>query len=365
MKILVINCGSSSIKYKLFEFPRLTVITKGLIAGIGEEGKSVKNHTQGMRLVFSKLIENKAVRDLDEIGAIGHRVVHGGEEFFKPHLIDRAVMKKIEENCELAPLHNPANLAGIKASKKLLSAIPQIAVFDTAFHQSIPDYAYRYPLPAKYYRTYGIRKYGFHGTSHQYVAMRTAQILKKPLRTLKIITCHLGNGCSITAVRGGKSIDTSMGFTPLEGLMMGTRSGDMDTAVAIYLMQKEHLTPFQIEEILNKKSGLLGVSGLSNDIRVIKQKAKKGNQRARLALEMFIYRIAKYIGAYFFALGGADAVVFTAGVGENNPDFIARIRKSIHRSVGKRLKVLVVPTDEELMIATLTHKLLAKRGVRK
>jgi acetate kinase len=361
MKILVINCGSSSIKYKLYKFPQKILLAKGLIEKIGENGSSIANHSQGIKELFSRLVKEKIISDVREISAIGHRVVHGGEAFRRPHLVDAEVIKKIEECSRLAPLHNPANLSGIIGCKEVLPDITQIAVFDTAFHQTIPAKAYHYAIPTAYYQKHGIRKYGFHGTSHQFVAHQAAKMLKKPLNTLKLITCHLGNGCSITAINKGKVVDTSMGFTPLEGLVMGTRSGDIDVAAVFYIMEKENLSLVQMDQILNRKSGLLGVSEISNDIREIKAAIKKGNSLARLALEMFIYRIAKYIGAYYLILGGADAVCFTAGIGENNPDIIARFKKDIQKVASKRTKVLVVRTDEELMIATLSYNLLKGR----
>lgn len=363
MKILVINCGSSSIKYKLYDFPEGSLLTKGLIEKIGEKNSQVKNHSEGVKLLFFRLIEEKIISDLKEISAIGHRVVHGGETFQKPQAIDSRVIEKIKECSKLAPLHNPANLSGIMGCKKILEGIFQVAVFDTAFYQSIPEYAYMYAISTDYYKKYRVRKYGFHGTSHQFVAQHAAGVLKKPLSKLKLITCHLGNGCSITAVDKGKPIDTSMGFTPLEGLMMGTRCGDIDVAAVFHIMEKEGLTLNEMDCILNKESGLLGVSKVSNDIRLIKEKSESGDKLSGLALNMFIYRIKKYIGAYFFILGGADAVCFTAGIGENNPDIINGIRKDILKIASKKTKVLVIPTDEELMIASLTYK-LARGGSR-
>ncbi|UCC95742.1 MAG: acetate/propionate family kinase, partial [Candidatus Omnitrophota bacterium] len=283
------------------------------------------------------------------------RVVHGAEAFRRPQIIDKKVIKRIKECEKLAPLHNPVNLAGIIGCKKIIPKITQVAMFDTAFYQTIPPHAYMYALPYTYYKKHGVRKYGFHGTSHQFVAQAAARRLKKPLNKLKLITCHLGNGCSITAIDRGKSIDTSMGFTPLEGLIMGTRSGDIDVAAVFYIMEKEGLSLKEMDSILNKRSGLLGVSRVSNDMRVIKEKAKKNNRLALLALEMFIYRIKKYIGAYYLILGGVDAVVFTAGIGENNPDIIKRLKNQMYKIMPKKTKVLAIPTDEELMIATLTY----------
>lgn len=361
MKILVINCGSSSIKYKLYKFSPISLITKGCIERIGEKGAAVKDHTQGIKVLVAEILRQKAVSSLDEVCAIGHRVVHGGESFREPQLIDNKVMNKIKECSQLAPLHNPANLAGIIGCKKFFPNINQVAVFDTAFHQSISRQAYMYALPFKYYSKYKLRKYGFHGTSHQFVAQQTSRLLGEPLSKLKLITCHLGNGCSITAIDKGKSVDTSMGFTPLEGLMMGTRSGDIDVAAVFYLMKKEKLSLSEMDEILNKKSGFLGISGLSNDLRVIRKAIKKGNYFAKLAWDMFVHRIKKYIGAYYFILGSVDAVCFTGGIGEHAADLIKELKKNILSVAGKNTKVVIVPTDEELMIADLTYKVIRKR----
>jgi acetate kinase len=284
--------------------------------------------------------------------------VHGAETFKEPIIINDAVVRKIRQCCVIAPLHNPANLAGILACKKLLPAVAQVAVFDTAFHQTLPCYAYIYGLPYKYYKKYGIRKYGFHGTSHNYVAHEAAKTLGKHMADLKMITCHLGNGSSITAIDRGRSIDTSMGFTPLEGLVMGTRCGDIDPALVTYIMRREKLGIDQIEDVLNKNSGLKGISGISNDMRILYKKAKQGNKRAKLAIEIFVYRIKKYIGAYITLMGGLDVLVFTAGIGENQE----RIRKMICQGslscLAKKPNVLVIPTDEELMIARQTYKLV-------
>lgn len=359
-KILVINCGSSSIKYKLYDFPKRKVLSKGAIEKIGEPGSFIQDHPQGIQSVINSLLTERVIENLKEISAVGHRVVHGGEDFRRPVVIDEKVIRKIKEYNKLAPLHNPANLAGIIGCRKFLPSICQIAVFDTAFYQTIPDYAYMYALPISYYKKYSVRKYGFHGTSHQFVALEAANRLKKPLSELKIITCHLGNGCSITAIDKGKAVDTSMGFTPLEGLIMGTRSGDIDVAAVFYIMEKEKLSIPQMDEVLNRKSGLLGISGVSNDIRVIKEQIKKGNCLAKLAWEMFLYRIKKYIGAYYMVLGGADAVCFTAGVGENNKDIVSRFKKDINKITSDKTKVFIVPTDEELMIADLTYKFVGK-----
>jgi acetate kinase len=352
MKILVINCGSSSIKYKLFQMPQERLVSKGLIEHIGEKGSKIGDHYTGLKIILGKI---------NSVNAIGHRVVHGAEKFRRPVLINNQVIRKIRQCCSIAPLHNPANLAGILACKKLLAGKKQVAVFDTAFHQTIPDYAYTYGLPYEYYKKFGIRKYGFHGTSHEYVAGEAARILKKPLEKLKIITCHLGNGCSITAVDKGKSIDTSMGFTPLEGLIMGTRCGDIDPALVTYIMRKAKISIPQIEDILNKTSGLKGISGASNDMRILESRAKSGNRRAKLAIDIFTYRIKKYIGAYSAIMNGLDVLVFTAGIGENQKRIRDKISKGIFSCLNKKPKVLVIPTDEELMIARQTY-LLTRRG---
>jgi len=352
MKILVLNSGSSSIKYKLFEMPQERLISKGVLEHIGEKGSAVKDHYCGLKIILNKV---------NGVSIVGHRVVHGAQAFKKPVVINPLVIKKIRQSCSIAPLHNPANLAGILACKKLLPGIKQAAVFDTAFHQTLPAQAYIYGLPYLYYKKFGIRKYGFHGTSHEYVAREAARLLREPLSRLKIITCHLGNGCSITAVKNGKSIDTSMGFTPLEGLVMGTRCGDIDPALVTYLMQRRSLDTRQVENILNKKSGLLGISGISNDMRILERRRTFKNKLATLAIEVFIYRIKKYIGAYTAIMAGIDALVFTAGIGENQ----ARIRNEICRGMFIHLKnkpkVLVIPTDEELMIARQTYQLIRGR----
>lgn len=351
MKILVINCGSSSIKYKLFDMPKERQISKGLIEHIGEKGSPIKDHYSGLKIILKRI---------DCVSAVGHRVVHGAEKFQRPVLIDNSVVKKIRECSTIAPLHNPANLAGILACKRLLPGTKQVAVFDTAFHQTLPDYAYIYGLPYEYYKRFGIRKYGFHGASHEYVAHEAASILKKSLNILRIITCHLGNGCSITAVNRGKSIDTSMGFTPLEGLIMGTRCGDIDPALVTYIMRKKRFSISQIDDILNKASGLKGISGISNDMRQLQDKAKIGNKRAKLALDIFIYRIKKYIGAYAAIMGGVDALVFTAGIGENQKRIRKKICEGIFSHLKKSPKILVIPTDEELMIARQTYNLITR-----
>ncbi len=356
MKILVINSGSSSVKYKLFEFPQAQLLTKGTIERIGESNAQAKNHLEAVHLLFKSFSRENILTDLDEIAVIGHRVVHGGEKFKTPCRITKPVIAEIRKNIQLAPLHNPANLAGILACQKILPKIPQIAVFDTAFHQTIPDYAYLYPLPLHYYKKFRIRRYGFHGTSHHYVSLKAAEILKKPFKKLKLITIHLGNGCSISAVHNGQCIDTSMGFTPLEGLMMGTRSGDIDPAIIFFLEHNFSMTSHQVDTLLNKKSGLLGISQISNDMREITRAIKKGNLQAKLAYSMFAYRIKKYIGAYAAILGGIDACVFTAGIGENNPHLVRAVTSDFRKIFKKMPKILVIPTQEELMIAQLTFK---------
>jgi acetate kinase len=352
MKILVINCGSSSIKYEVFEMPGERRIQKGIIEHIGEPGSKIKDHYSGLKLILS---------NVDSVAAVGHRVVHGAEEFKEPVLLDNPVIRKIRQCIAIAPLHNPANLAGILACKKLLPGVKQVAVFDTAFHQSLPGYAYIYGLPYEYYRKFGIRKYGFHGTSHEYVAGEAARILKKPLNRLKIITCHLGNGCSITAIDKGKSIDTSMGFTPLEGLIMGTRCGDIDPALVTYIMAKKRLGTPSMDELLNKRSGLKGISGVSNDMRVLESNARRGNNRCKLAIDIFAYRIKKYIGAYTAIMAGADAIVFTAGIGENQKGLREKICRGLFLHLKKKPRILVVPTNEELMIARQAYHLIRRK----
>jgi acetate kinase len=351
MKILVVNCGSSSIKYKLFDMPKELVVSKGLIEHIGEEGSAIQDHYSGVKVLLGKI---------DAVSCVGHRVVHGAEKFKRPVLINEDVIRKIRQCSAIAPLHNPVNLAGILACKKLLPGVCQVAVFDTAFHQTLPDYAYRYALPLEYYKKFGIRKYGFHGTSHEYVAHQAAAGLKRPLKSLKIITCHLGNGCSIAAVYHGKVIDTSMGFTPLEGLIMGTRCGDIDPALVPFIMRKKKLDTYAVENLLNKSSGLKGVSGISNDMRILEARGRKGNRRARLAIEMFIYRIRKYIGAYAAVMGGVDAIVFTAGIGENQHSIREKVCSDLFSFLKKRPKILVIPTDEELMIARKSFELIQR-----
>jgi acetate kinase len=398
MNILVINCGSSSIKYQLINREKRKVLAKGLLEKIGETSSSqvhyiggkiikkqdkVANYEEGLRKTLALLLDEKkgAIKDASEISAVGHRVVHGGEDFFHSVLIDDEVIKTIKSYISLAPLHNPPNLAGIEAVKNILPDVPQVAVFDTAFHQTLPEKAFLYALPYHYYEKYKIRRYGFHGTSHRYIAQRVAKFLKKPLKELKIITCHLGNGCSITAIDRDKSIDTSMGFTPLEGLVMGTRCGDVDAAAVLFLMDKGNFTTAQMDNLLNKQSGLLGISGVSNDLREVQKWAGKGNKRAKLALEIFAYRIKKYIGAYSAALGRLDALVFSAGIGENEADIRDKICQGLeffgvyldrkkNRALSKAsrfistekspVKVLVIPTNEEEMIAEEAWRIVNK-----
>jgi len=398
MKILVVNCGSSSIKYQLFEMPDGAVLAKGLLERIGEaesvlshqaEGrrteirKGVPDHREGLDLIVKTLLDGDVgpIEDVSEIFAVGHRVVHGGERFTESTLITEEVVEVVRAYCHLAPLHNPPNLTGIEAAMNLLPKVPQVAVFDTAFHETIPPKAYLYALPFEFYEKDRIRRYGFHGTSHRYVSQRAADLLGRSPDQLNLITCHLGNGCSITAVQGGKSIDTSMGFTPLEGVIMGTRSGDIDPAIIPFLVEEEHLTLEEVHTILNKRSGLLGISGVSNDMREVQQAAEESNGRARLALEMFAYRIRKYLGAYVAVLGRLDALVFTGGIGEHAYRVRAAIcdhievlgiqldgAKNEAKERGERIisptdapvKVLIIPTDEEAMIAQDTLEIARK-----
>jgi acetate kinase len=341
----------------------------------------MKDHKDAIKLVLDALVNSDygVIKDMSEIDAVGHRVVHGGEYFTSSVLINDDVLKAITDCIELAPLHNPANIEGIKACKQIMPDVPMVAVFDTAFHQTMPDYAYLYPIPYEYYTKYKIRKYGFHGTSHKYVSQRAAEILNKPIESLKIITCHLGNGSSIAAVKNGKSVDTSMGFTPLEGLAMGTRSGSIDPSIISYLMEKENITAEEVVNILNKKSGVYGISGISSDFRDLEDAAfKNGNKRAQLALNVFAYRVKKTIGSYAAAMGGVDVIVFTAGIGENGPEvreFIldgleflgfkldkdknnVRGKEAIISTADSKVYVMVVPTNEEYMIAKDTEKIV-------
>ena len=345
MEILVLNSGSSSIKYKLFDISghEERLLDKGFVERIGDK---IKDHREGLNIILDKMDT--------KIEAVGHRVVHGGNVFKVSTVIDARTIEIIGEFSELAPLHNPPSLLTISESMKILPDIPHVAVFDTSFYQEMPAHAYIYAIPYRLYEQYKIRRYGFHGTSHRYVAGQAAGILKRPISELCIITCHLGNGCSITAVKSGRAIDTSMGFTPLEGLVMGTRSGDIDPAIIPYIMEKENIDVDAAMDLLNKKSGLLGISGISNDMREL-IKAKDTDKRARFAIDIFSYRIKKYIGSYTAIMGRVDAVVFTGGIGENQPELMKEI---CHDVVAHDVKVLIIPTDEELMIARDTYSIV-------
>jgi len=401
MNILVLNCGSSSIKYQLFDMQASArVLAKGLIERIGltdgilthkPTGKDpykvildIPDHTVGINMVMEALVNpvHGVIKSISEIKAVGHRVAHGGENFKESVLIDNDVKRDIEKCAELAPLHNPAHLKGILSCEKLLPGIPQVAVFDTSFHQTMPDYAFMYAIPYEYYEKYRIRKYGFHGTSHRFVAEKACRMLNMDMYKSKIITCHLGNGASITAIENGKSIDTSMGFTPVDGLIMGTRTGEIDPGVLLYLADKEELSVSGVNNMINKKSGVAGISQLSSDMRDLETAANEGNPKALLALNMYAYKIKKFIGAYVAAMNGLDLLIFTAGVGEN--DFNARkmictgmecmgieIDTEVNHGVkGKdlviskpssKVKVMVVTTDEELVIASDTQAIVDKQ----
>ncbi len=399
MKILVLNSGSSSIKYQLFLLPEERVIAKGLLERIGEQtsllrheeegsehkfSRQVKDHEAGLNLISATLTDKKhgVISSLKEISAVGHRVVHGGESFSVSTIVNRKVIKAIEKFSSLAPLHNPPNLAGIKAVSHLMPETPQAAVFDTAFHQTMPPRAFLYALPHELYSKHHVRRYGFHGTSHRYIARRTAELIGKPAENLNLITAHLGNGCSMTAVRKGVSVDTTLGLTPLEGLVMGTRPGDVDPGIIIFLGEKLGMKISEINTMLNKKSGLLGISGVSNDIRDISEKARKGNRKAELALEIFSYRIKKYIGAYTAVLENVDAVAFSGGIGENAFFLRSSICSGMEalgikiderknkKAAGKEalisseksgVKVFVVPTNEELMIARDAYAIVSRQ----
>ena len=396
MKILVLNCGSSSIKYKLFEMESKQVMAQGGVEKIGlsdsfllvklPTGEKVKiekpmpEHTVGIQLILDTLVDEKigCIKDLKEINAVGHRVVHGGEKFNQSVVITPEVKEMIIKCAELAPLHNPANLKGIDAIEQTLPGVPQVAVFDTAFHQTMPDYAYMYALPYELYEKYAIRRYGFHGTSHRYVSARVCEFLGVDPKGTKIVTAHIGNGGSCAAVMDGKSVDTSMGLTPVEGLMMGTRVGDLDLGAATYIMDKEGMDTAAFNTLINKKSGLFGVSGVSSDARDIDNAVREGNARANLAREMFIYRVKKYIGAYAAAMNGVDIIVFTGGIGEND-DYVregistgltylgAEFDKEANKVRGEervistpnsKVTICIIPTDEELMIASDTAALI-------
>ena len=395
MKILVINAGSSSLKYQLFSMTNETVLAKGLCERIGIEGsrnkfqpagkeqvvieKPMKDHSDAIKMVIDALINKEygVIDSMDEIKAVGHRVVHGGEFFSKSVLIDENVKKASAPCSQLAPRPKPPNLIGIEACERTMPGVPQVAVFDTAFHQTMDKVAYLYALPYELYEKYKIRRYGFHGTSHKYVSQKAAEMLGKPIEELKIITLHLGNGSSVTAVKNGKSVDTSMGFTPLEGVIMGTRCGEIDPAILTFLMEKENLDYNQVNSLLNKESGVLGISGVSSDFRDLDDAIREGNKRAKLALDMFCYSVKKYIGEYAVAMGGVDAIVFTAGVGENNAEAREEITSELAfmgiqvdkeknnvrgvaadvSAAGATVRTLVIPTNEELMIALDTQKL--------
>ncbi|HDZ77667.1 MAG TPA: acetate kinase [Candidatus Omnitrophica bacterium] len=352
MNILVINSGSSSIKYQVFKMPQRKVLHEGVIENIGEKSSRARNHAAGLKLILS---------EVGDVSSVGHRVVHGGENLSRPVFITKSIINKIEKASVFAPLHNPANLSGIIACKKILKGKPQVAVFDTAFHQDLPERAYIYGLPYSYYKNSGIRKYGFHGSSHEYIARSAARLLRKPLNKVNLITCHLGNGASITAVSNGRSIDTSMGLTPLEGVVMGTRCGDVDAGVITYLARIKKWSIAKLAEVLNRESGLKGISGLTNDMRRLQKEAARGNKRACLAVEIFIYRIRKYIGAYLAVLGRVDMVVFSGGIGENQKTIRQRIVQGLFNNLKVRPKVCVIKTREELLIAEKTYALMKSK----
>ena len=400
MNVLVINCGSSSLKYQVLDMKTESLMAKGLVERIGLDGSIIThekvgdeekfkletpmaNHTDAIGHVLEAIMDKDhgVITSMDEIGAVGHRVVHAGEKYASSVLITPDVINALEECVELAPLHNPPNLSGIDACKALMPNTPMVGVFDTAFHQTMPPESYIYAIPYEYYEKYGIRRYGFHGTSHKYVAEKAAEMMGKDIDKLKLITCHLGNGASVTAIKNGKSIDTSMGFTPLEGLVMGTRSGDIDPAIVTFMREKECLKPGEANDILNKKSGVLGISGVSSDFRDLEKAAEEGNERAILALKVFAHKVRFYIGAYIAEMNGVDAIIFTAGVGENDigmRDLICsnlenlgiKIDLAKNRVRGKetvlstddsKVKILLVPTNEELMIARDTYHIVTKK----
>lgn len=391
-KILSINAGSSSLKFQLIDMPEETVITKGLFERIGfEQGffsisvnddkvtleQPIPDHGVAVQILLDQLLTQGVIKSFDEINGVGHRVVHGGERFSDSVLITAEVLQQIEEVSELAPLHNPANVTGIKAFQEILPNVPHVAVFDTAFHQTMPESSFLYSLPYNYYEEYGIRKYGFHGTSHKYVTQRAAEMMGKPIEDLRLISCHLGNGASIAAVSGGESIDTSMGFTPLAGLTMGTRSGDVDPALIPFIMEKTGQSAEEVINVFNKQSGLLGITGFSSDLRDIQEAAEEGNDRAELALKVFASHIHKYIGSYAARMNGVDAIIFTAGIGENSDEIRERVLtglefmgvywdKELNKQRGddrfisypfSPVKVMVIPTNEEVMIARDTVRL--------
>ena len=396
MKTLVINCGSSSLKYQLIDMSTEASLVQGLVERIGINGsiltqkvegkekyiikEDMENHKAAIKHVLNALVDDKngVIKSMDEIGAVGHRVVHGGEKYSDSVVIDENVLQSIRDCIALAPLHNPPNIIGIEACRELMPNTPMVAVFDTAFHQTMPKEAYICPLPYELYEEFGIRKYGFHGTSHKYVSQKVAEVMGKDIKDLKIITCHLGNGCSLAAIRGGESIDTSMGFTPLAGVMMGTRAGSIDPSVISFLVEEQGYSMNEVDEILNKKSGVLGISGISSDFRDVLEESEKGNERAKLALDIFNYKVRAQISAYAGIMGGVDVIVFTAGIGENSSitrreclrgleffgfeidDEKNSIRGKIQEisTEGSKIKVFVIPTNEELMIARDTVKLV-------
>ncbi|MCB6994461.1 acetate kinase [bacterium 210820-DFI.6.37] len=395
MKVLVINCGSSSLKYQVLDMTNEVLEAKGLVERIGMEGSVIthekigmdkfklvtpmENHKDAIGHVLDAIIDEDhgVVKDMSEIGAVGHRVVHAGEKYAESVVINEQVLATLEECVDLAPLHNPPNLLGIAACQELMPNTPMVAVFDTAFHQTMPPESYIYAIPYEYYEKYGIRRYGFHGTSHKYVAERASDILNVDIKDLKLITCHLGNGASVSAIKRGVCMDTSMGFTPLEGLVMGTRCGDIDPAIVTYIREKEGLAQGEANEILNKKSGVLGISGVSSDFRDLEAAAEDGNERAMLAIKVFAHKVRSYIGAYIAEMNGVDAIVFTAGVGENDMamrDIICndmgnlgikldlvknkvRGKETIISREDSKVKVILIPTNEELMIARDTYRL--------
>ncbi|MEA1975195.1 MAG: acetate kinase [Bacillota bacterium] len=396
MKILVINCGSSSLKYQFINMENEDVLAQGLVERIALEGSRLKHETPkfGKKVIEDEMTDHRvalkhvldalvneeygAIKDLSEIDAVGHRVVHAGEKYASSVIITEDVMNALKECIELAPLHNPPNIMGIEAIQELLPGVVNVGVFDTAFHQTMPKKSFIYPLPYKYYEEYGVRRYGFHGTSHRYVSQRAADMMGKNIKDLKLISCHLGNGASVAAIKNGKSVATSMGFTPLEGLAMGTRTGDLDPAIVTFIMSKENLTPREMDNIMNKKSGVLGISGVSSDFRDIEGAAADGNERAQLALDTFDLRVKKYVAAYAAIMGGVDGIIFTAGLGENSADNRKEIMNGLEfmgaeidieennvRGVEKfintkdsKVKVMVIPTNEELMIARDTKELV-------
>ncbi|MCX6278089.1 MAG: acetate kinase [Bacteroidetes bacterium] len=398
MNILVLNCGSSSIKYQLFNIDNQRLLAKGVVEKVGLKGSFLKHekpngdkvrlegevidHQTGIEYVLGVLIskEHGCINSLNEIEAVGHRMVHGGERFQESCLITEDTIRDFKACIPLAPLHNPANLKGVFAMQHLLPEVPQVGVFDTAFHQTMPPHAYMYAIPYSLYKKYGIRRYGFHGTSHYFVARRSCEILEVPMNSMKIITCHLGNGSSMTAIKNGKSVDTSMGLTPVEGLIMGTRSGDMDLGVFTFIMEKEELNINVANTLVNKHSGMLGITGVSSDMREIEKEADAGNERAILGLEMFRYRIKKYIGSYAAALGGIDILIFTGGIGENDPvtrevccsgmEFLGiefdseknagvRSKEILLSKPSSKVKVMTIPTNEELVIAEHTYRIVS------